>query len=154
MVLLIRWWPIVYLFVCNYLCVCVGRGESVRVSIVWTLVYVLSENGWRNEALNYLAAWVSSGTQHVFLIAWRRYPPRIDSWKLGRTWWGSKASCRCDYHKAALLNYPLIGQVDSAHLHQLSVNYFKFCASVIQPCCVCRLFIFLYLREKGRENPS
>lgn len=69
MAILIGWWPIVNLFVCNYR-VCVwGGGESVRISVVWALVYVLSENGWRNEALNYLAAWVLSGTQHGFLIA-------------------------------------------------------------------------------------
>lgn len=63
----------------------------------------------------------------------------------------SKASCRFDYHKATLLNYPVNGQVDSAHLHKLTVNYFKFCASVIQfwACCVCKLCVFLYLRETG-----
>lgn len=68
MAILIRRWPIVNLFFCNYICVCVWGGRKcAHQRCLDSCLCAVRER--LNEALNYLAAWVSSGTQHVFLIA-------------------------------------------------------------------------------------
>lgn len=151
MAILIRHWPIVNLFLCNYT-VSVWGKEKVCVSVVWSLVYVLPESGWRNEALNYPAAWVSLATQHVFLIA-----SELVGDDTHRESTPEKSAERGSAKRAAglittkLLNYPSCGQVNSAQTDSELFQIPHPCDWILTLPC---LQIFLHLRETGGENPS
>lgn len=157
MVLLTRWCPIVNLFVCNYITE-LGERKCARQHGLDSCLCAVRERlkEWSIK-LPHSLSFIGYATcfSHRFWAHWRRYHSGFHSWNLGETRF-SRARCRFDYHKAALLNYPFNGQVDSVHLHKLGVNGIRFCASAIEfwPCCVCRLYFSLHLQETAREKPS